>query len=201
VGAKKEYRTFKIAGIQGQDDYGSLREALIRRLKYLVPDENGEIVNSSFSSFPDLILLDGGANHLSVALKIMEELGVSVPVAGMVKDDYHKTRALIVFDGIDYCEINIAKQRNVYVLLYKIQEEVHRFAIGRMSNAKLKTVRASSLTKIDGIGPAKAKALLAAFGGYNGVKNASDKALSAVKGINSTDVIRIRAYFDNKTEE
>ena len=70
-----------------------------------------------------------------------------------------------------------------------------------MSNAKLKTVRTSSLTKIEGIGPAKAKALLSAFGGYNGVKNASAKALSAVKGINSTDVIRIRAYFDDKTEE
>lgn len=199
--AKKEYRSFKISGTRGQDDYGSLREALTRRLKYLVPDENGEIVNSSFSSFPDLILLDGGVNHLSVALEVMNELGVSVPVAGMVKDDYHKTRALVVFDGSDFCEVNIAKQRNVYVLLYKIQEEVHRFSIGRMSNSKLKTVRTSSLTKIEGIGPAKAKALLSAFGGYNGVKNASAKALSAVKGINSTDVIRIRAYFDDKTEE
>ena len=199
--AKKEYRSFKINSIEGQDDYGSLREALFRRLKYLIPDENGEIAESSFSTFPDLILLDGGANHLSVALEVMNELGVNIPVAGMVKDEYHKTRALIAYDGNEFCEINIAKRREVFIFLYKIQEEVHRYSIGRMTQAKRKTVKTSSLTKIDGIGPAKAKALLTAFGGYNGVRNASAEALSAVKGINSTDVIRIRSYFDSKSEE
>ena len=105
------------------------------------------------------------------------------------------------YDGTDFCEINIAKRREVFIFLYKIQEEVHRFSIGRMTQAKRKTVKTSSLTKIEGIGPAKAKALLSAFGGYNGVKNASAEALSAVKGINSTDVIRIRTYFDSKSEE
>ena len=105
------------------------------------------------------------------------------------------------FDGENYCEINIAKQRELFVFIYKIQEEVHRYSIGRMTQAKRKTVKTSSLTKIDGIGPSKAKALLAAFGGYNGVKNASVDALKSVKGINSTDVLRIRAYFDKKTEE
>lgn len=199
--AKKEYRTFKINSTAGQDDYGALRESLTRRLKHLVPDENGEIAPSSFSSYPDLILLDGGANHLSVALEVMNELGVTVPIAGMVKDEYHKTRALVVFDGEEFCEINIAKRREVFIFLYKIQEEVHRYSIGRMTQAKRKTVKTSSLTKIEGIGPAKAKSLLSAFGGYNGVKNASAEALSSVKGINSTDVLRIRAYFDNKTEE
>ena len=199
--AKKEYRTFKINSTAGQDDYGALREALSRRLKYLVPDENGEIVTSSFSAYPDLILLDGGPNHLSVAIDVMNEIGIAIPVAGMVKDEFHKTRALIVYDGEEYCEINIAKRREVFIFLYKIQEEVHRYSIGRMTQAKRKTVKTSSLTKIEGIGPAKAKSLLSAFGGYNGVKNASAEALSAVKGINSTDVIRIRAYFDNKSEE
>jgi len=132
---------------------------------------------------------------------VMNELGVHVPAAGMVKDEFHKTRALITFDGDNYCEINIAKQRELFVFIYKIQEEVHRYSIGRMTRAKRKTVKTSSLTKIDGIGPAKAKALLAAFGGYNGVKNASVEALKSVKGINSTDVLRIRAYFEKKTEE
>ena len=131
----------------------------------------------------------------------MNELDVQVPVAGMVKDEFHKTRALVTFDGENYCEINIAKQREVFVFVYKIQEEVHRYSIGRMTQAKRKTVKTSSLTKIEGIGPAKAKALLAAFGGYNGVKNASAEALKAVKGINSTDILRIRAYFEKKTED
>ena len=199
--AKSDYRSFKIATTEGQDDYGALREALSRRLKYLLPDNDTKEKNASFSAFPDLILLDGGANHLSVALDVMHELGVNVPVAGMVKDEFHKTRALVAFDGENYCEINIAKQRELFVFIYKIQEEVHRYSIGRMTQAKRKTVKTSSLTKIDGIGPSKAKALLAAFGGYNGVKNASPEALRSVKGINSTDILRIRAYFDKKTEE
>lgn len=199
--AKKEYRSFKITTTAGQDDYGSLRETLFRRLKYLLPDENGEVKSSSFDAVPDLILLDGGINHLSVALDVMSELNISIPAAGMVKDEFHKTRALVAFDVNEFCEINIAKQRDVFVFLYKIQEEVHRYSIGRMTNAKRKTVKNSSLTKIEGIGPAKAKALLSAFGGYNGVKKASAEALSAVKGINSTDVLRIVAYFGNKTED
>lgn len=199
--AKKEYRSFKISSTAGQDDYGALREALTRRLKYLIPDENGEIVNSSFSSAPDLILLDGGVAHLSVALDVMDELGIRINAAGMVKDEYHKTRALVAYDGTDFCEINIAKQRQLFVFIYKIQEEVHRYSVGRMTNAKRSTVRTSSLTKIPGIGPAKAKALLSAFGGYNGVKNASAEALASVKGISSTDVLRIVGYFNGKSEE
>lgn len=199
--AKSEYRSFKITTTDGQDDYGSLRETLTRRLKYLLPDLEGLAQNTSFSSTPDLILLDGGANHLSVALEVMGEMGINIPVAGMLKDEFHKTRALVVFDGEEYCEINIARIREVFVFVYKIQEEVHRYSIGRMTQAKRKTVKTSSLTKIEGIGPAKAKALLAAFGGYNGVKNASPEALKSVKGINATDVLRIAAYFGKNTEE
>lgn len=199
--AKSEYRSFKITSTDGQDDYGSLRETLLRRLKYLSDDTEGLAENSSFASTPDLILLDGGTQHLSVALEVMDELGVYIPTVGMVKDEFHKTRALVVFDGEAFCEINISRRREVYIFIYKIQEEVHRYTIGRMTQAKRKTVKTSSLTKIDGIGPAKAKSLLAAFGGYNGVREASAEALSAVKGINSTDVLRIRAYFGNKTEE
>lgn len=199
--AKSEYRSFKITTTDGQDDYGALRETLTRRLKYLLPDSEKAANNASFASTPDLILLDGGANHLSVALEVMDELGVSIPAVGMVKDEFHKTRALVAFDGEEFCEINIARQREVFVFIYKIQEEVHRYSIGRMTQSKRKTVKTSSLTKIDGIGPAKAKALLAAFGGYNGVKNASPEALKAVKGINSTDILRITAYFGKNTEE
>lgn len=199
--AKSEYRSFKITSTSGQDDYGALRETLTRRIKYLLPDSQKQAQNASFSSTPDLILLDGGANHLSVALEVMSELGISIPAVGMVKDEFHKTRALVAYDGEEYCEINIARQREVFVFIYKIQEEVHRYSVGRMTQAKRKTVKTSSLTKIDGIGPAKAKALLAAFGGYNGVKNASPEALKAVKGINSTDILRITAYFGNNTEE
>jgi excinuclease ABC subunit C len=203
--AKSEYRSFNIKSTAIQDDYASLREALVRRLSYLLPDSESanksDEKRRSFEVTPDLILLDGGTGHLSVALDVMNELGIYIPVAGMVKDEYHKTRALVVYDGNEFCEVNIAKAREVYIFIYKIQEEVHRFSIGKMSRAKRKTVKTSSLTKIKGIGPAKAKALLDAFGGIGAIKSASTAALTAVSGINKNDAYRIRQYYSDKTPE
>ena len=186
---KADYRHFKIRSVEGTtDDYASMREALDRRLSHL------EDVDGSFSRLPDLILLDGGRGHVGVIRQLMEERGLDIPVFGMVKDDFHKTRALCTEDG----EISIARENAVFLLIYRIQEEVHRFTVSRMDAAKRRTLTHSSLTGIKGIGDAKAKTLLSAFGGITGVKNATAEELSAVKGISKTDAENIRAYFASK---
>ena len=188
---KSDYRSFKIGSVkEGADDYQSMREALSRRLAHL-SDESG-----SFSKLPDLILLDGGKGHVSVVRELLSEMGIDIPVFGMVKDDYHKTRALCT----DSEEISIAKENALFVFIYKIQEEVHRFTVSKMDSAKRKTLTKSSLTKIDGIGDAKAKILLRALGGYNAVKNAPFETLASVKGISIANARSIREYFDAQKE-
>ncbi len=183
---RADYRYFKIKSVVGTtDDYASMCEALDRRLSHL-EDEEG-----SFSKLPDLILLDGGRGHVSTVRALMEDRGIDIPVFGMVKDDFHKTRALCTEDG----EISIARENAVFMLIYRIQEEVHRFTVSRMDTAKRKTLTHSSLTKIQGIGDAKAKVLLSAFGGLAGVKTASEEALAAVKGISKADASRVFAYY------
>ena len=183
---KADYRSFKIKSVtDGTDDYQSMREALSRRFAHLEDDEG------SFAALPDLILLDGGRGHVSVVKELLCEIGLDLPVFGMVKDDFHKTRALCT----DSEEISIARENSVFVFIYKLQEEVHRFTVSKMSHAKSKTLTKSSLTKIKGIGDAKAKSLLKAFGGYTAVKNASFEELCAVKGISRADAENIVEYF------
>ncbi len=182
---KSDYRLFKIRSTETADDYASMREALTRRFEHL-SDTSG-----AYAVVPDLILLDGGEAHLNVALGVLEKMGLDIPVVGMVKDDYHKTRALVTREG----EVNIAREREVYVLVYRIQEEVHRFTVSRMTAAKRKTVKHSSLEKIPGIGPGKAKLLLDKFGGLSAVREADVAALSGVKGITHRDAEAIAAYF------
>ncbi len=183
---RSDYRSFKIKSVtEGTDDYQSMRETLSRRFAHLEDDEG------SFSNLPDLILLDGGRGHVSVVKELFSELGIDVPVFGMVKDDFHKTRALCT----DSEEISIARENAVFVFIYKLQEEVHRFTVSKMSSAKSKTLTKSSLTKIKGIGEVKAKLLLKAFGGLSGVKTASFEELTAVKGISRADAENVVEYF------
>ncbi len=188
---RADYRHFKIKSVDGTDDYASMYEALDRRLTHLA-DTDG-----SFSNLPDLILLDGGRGHVSTVRALMEERGLDIPVFGMVKDDFHKTRALCT----DLGEISIAKEQAVFVLIYRIQEEVHRFTVSRMTAAKRKTLTHSSLTAIKGIGDAKAKALLSTFGGLSGVKNASVEELGAVKGMTGADARNIFIYFHKNADD
>ena len=186
---KTDYRHFKIKTVADTtDDYASMREALSRRLDHLSDGEG------SFAKLPDLILLDGGRGHVGVIQELMTERGLDIPVFGMVKDDFHKTRALCTHDG----EISIARESGVFALIYRIQEEVHRFTVSRMDAAKRKTLTHSTLTKIKGIGDAKAKVLLTAFGGMAGVKAATVEEIAAVKGISKADAASIREYFDRK---
>lgn len=191
---KKDYRTFSIRETTGApDDYASMKEALRRRCAYFL-----EPTGSGFGETPpDLILLDGGKGHVSTVKVLFEELGVDIPVFGMVKDDFHKTRALTDGEG----EINIAREQSVFVYIYKIQEEVHRYTVSRMMGAKNKTMRTSSLEKIDGIGPAKAKALLAHFRSLSALREADKAALMEVSGISEPIADKIIAYFNQENTE
>ncbi len=191
--SKSDYRTFSIKSvIDTTDDYASMREALARRLAHL-SDEG----NSSFSELPDLILLDGGRGHVGVIRALLSELELDLPVFGMVKDDFHKTRALCT----DTQEISIAKEQDVFTFIYKIQEEVHRYTVGRMSSAKRKTLKTSSLSKIPGIGEKKAKKLLLGMGSLRAVQNADVEALAAISGIGQKDAVAVYTYFHPSKEK
>ena len=184
---KADYRSFTIKEVEGTDDYACMRETLRRRLSHL-SDMQG-----SMGEYPDLILLDGGKTHVATVREVLDEMGVEIPIFGMVKDDYHKTRALCT----ETEEISIAREQAVYGLIFRIQEEVHRYTVSKMTNAKAKTMKKSSLEKIKGIGASKAKALLAHFGGITAVKSASFDELCAVKGISKNDAQSIIDYYHN----
>ena len=184
---KSDYRLFSIKTTDGADDYGSMREALTRRLSHI---GDGTL---SLGEMPDLILVDGGDAHVGVAREVLQGLSLEISVFGMVKDDFHKTRALT--DGKN--EISIAKEFDMYAFIYNLQEEAHRFAVKSSSKGKIKTMTHSSLEKIEGIGPAKAKALLAAMP-LGKIRTASVSELAAVKGIGVGDAERIAKYFEEK---
>ena len=182
---RSDYRSFNIKTTSGQDDYASMREALSRRLLHIGDG------TPSLGERPDVILLDGGVGHVSAVSEVMHTLNLDIPLFGMVKDDYHKTRAIT--DG--KTEISIAREMNVYTFVYNLQEEAHRFAGKQSSGAKRKTLRHSSLEKIEGIGPKKAKILLHAMP-LSKIRGASVDELSKIRGISERDAERIRAYFE-----
>ena len=184
---RSDYRLFSIKTTDGADDYGSMREALSRRLAHI---GDGTV---SLGTTPDLILVDGGDAHVGVAREVLLGCSLEIPVFGMVKDDFHKTRALT--DGER--EISIATEFDVYAFIYNLQEEAHRFALKSSSGAKRRSLTHSSLEKIEGIGPAKAKRLLAAMP-LAKIKTASVAELSKIKGISEADATRIYEYFKRK---
>ena len=184
---RSDYRLFNITTTDGADDYGSMREALGRRLSHIGDG------TASLGERPDLILVDGGDAHVGVAREALSVLDLCIPVFGMVKDDFHKTRALT--DGER--EISIAKEFDAYGFIYNLQEEAHRFALKSSQRAKTKTLTHSVLEKIEGIGPAKARALLAAMP-LGKIKSAGADELCAVKGIGRSDAEKIVDFFKNK---
>jgi excinuclease ABC subunit C len=186
---KSDYRAFSIKTTDGQDDYGSMREALRRRLSHI---GDGSL---SLGTSPDLILLDGGVGHVSAIKDLFAQLDVDIPVYGMVKDEYHKTRAIT--DGSE--EISIAREMSVYTFVYNLQEEAHRFALKHSSKNKSKKLTTSSLTKISGIGEKKARAMLDAMP-YAKIKTASREELAAISGISKKDADVIYEYFNEKVK-
>ncbi len=186
---KSDYRVFTVKTTEGVDDYGSMRETLTRRLAHIGDG------SPSLGDVPDLILLDGGEGHVGVVREVLLDMKLDIPVFGMVKDDYHKTRAMT--DGKR--EISIAQEMGVYTFIYNIQEEAHRFAVKSSSGAKIKTLTHSSLEKIEGIGPKKAKILLAAMP-LSLIREASSERLAEIKGISEADAAKIYEYFKAKRE-
>ncbi len=187
---KSDYRLFSIKSTDGADDYGSMREALTRRLSHIGDG------SASLTETPDLILVDGGMAHVGVAKGVLESLHLEIPVFGMVKDDFHKTRALT--DG--EFEISIAKEFDMYAFIYNLQEEAHRFAVKSSQRAKTKTLTHSTLERIEGIGPSKARALLSAMP-LGKIKEATKAELLSVKGIGESDAERIINYFSKNRKE
>ncbi len=184
---KSDYRLFSIKSTNGANDYGSMREALTRRLSHIGDG------TTSLGDIPDLIFVDGGDTHVGVAKGVLSDLSLEIPVFGMVKDDYHKTRALT--DGEN--EISIAKEFDMYAFVYNLQEEAHRFAVKSSQRGKIKTMTHSSLEKIEGIGPAKAKILLSAMP-LARIREATVEEISAIKGISKKDAEKIVTYFKKK---
>jgi excinuclease ABC subunit C len=162
--AKSNYKKFKLEGMEGQDDYGSMRQVLQRRFAHLKAADKG------FDEKPDLLLIDGGVNHANVALEVLRELELDIPVFGMVKDDRHRTRALVTPEG---SQINIDNNQAVFALVGNIQEETHRFAITYHRKLRSKRLRYSELDQIPGIGPKRKEALLKHFGSLTAIREAS----------------------------
>lgn len=188
---KSDYRSFSIKSTDGQDDYGAMREAIQRRLLHIGADDD-----ASMNVLPDLILLDGGIGHVNTIRELVSNMKLDIPVFGMVKDEHHKTRTLT--DGIN--EIGIAKNQEMFNFFYRIQEEVHRFTFSRMDSSRRKNVKGSILSKIDGIGEAKAKRLLQSFGSLKAVKQASVDELTKVSGISQEVAEKIIKFFEQENQ-
>ncbi len=151
---KSDYKRFKIEGLDGQDDYGSMRQVLTRRFTHYKAGDKG------FDEAPDLLLIDGGLSHVRVAVQVLEELELSIPAFGMVKDDRHRTRALVTPKG---AEIRIDNNQTVFSFIGNIQEETHRFAITYHRQLRSRRLRYSQLDEIPGIGAKRKELLLKHF--------------------------------------
>ena len=186
---KRDYRHFKLKDMDGPDDYASMEQVLTRRFKrYLEGDEK-------FADKPDLLLIDGGVNHANVAVKVLEKLGLSIPIFGMVKDDRHRTRALVTPEGR---EIGIQGNQAIFSLIGQIQEETHRFAIEFHRQQQNQRVKGSVLDQIPGVGEKRRSDLLKHFKSIKKIKEATQAQLAEVVPKNTAQAVF--DYFHPKGE-
>lgn len=181
---KEEYRRYRIRNTATQNDYAAMQEAVHRRFRR---DERT----------PDIILVDGGKGHVSSVGEVLKEIGVTVPVYGMVKDDRHRTRALVSADR----EIELSKNPEVYRLVALIQEEAHRFAVKYNRKMRITRYLKSELDEINGIGPKRKKALLRHFKSVRGIKEATVEELTSVEGISEKTACLILAHFRSEGDD
>ena len=188
---RNDYRKFKIKGIKGADDYGSMREVLTRRFTHGLRErqENKEL--GKFTAFPDLILMDGGKGQVNVALQVLDELHLDIPVCGMVKDDYHRTRGLYYHNE----EIPIDKSSEAFRRITRIQDEAHRFAIEYHRQLRSKGQVHSILDDIDGIGPARRKALMRHYLSLDAIRAASVEELAKIPSMNEKAAESVYNFF------
>lgn len=190
---KSAYRKFKIKTVVGQDDYGSMREVIRRRFEEYRAADKPE----GFGRLPDLILLDGGKGHVGAIRPLLREMGIDVPVYGMVKDDKHRTRAITEDGG----EIAIQSTRAVFTLVSSIQDEVHRFAIGYHRQQRKKATISTTLTSIPGIGETRAKALMKHFTTIRAVSEATEEMLEETPGMNAPAARAVYRYFHSEEND
>lgn len=188
---RNDYRKFKIKGIQGADDYGSMREVLTRRFTHGLREreENKEL--GGFTAFPDLILMDGGKGQVNVALQVLDALDLDIPVCGMVKDDHHRTRGLYYQNQ----EIEIDRSSQAFMLVTRIQDEAHRFAIEYHKQLRKKGQVHSILDDIAGIGPARRKALMREFSSLDEIKAATPEELAKIPEMNEKAAESVYKFF------
>ena len=198
---RSDYRKFKIKTVSGPDDYACMREVLTRRFlhgmeeqKELKEKEKDEELGS-FTKFPDLLLMDGGKGQVNIALQVLEELHLNIPVCGMVKDDHHNTRGLYFQNE----EILIDRHSEGFKLITRIQDEAHRFAIEFHRSLRSKAQVKSVLDEIPGVGPARRKALMRHFRSIDEVKQADVDLLMEVDGMNRPTAQGIYEFFHSQT--
>ena len=194
---KSDYRKFKIRTVQGPNDYASLKEVLTRRFEHGLREKeelerkHADSRLGSFTNFPDLIMMDGGRGQVSVAEEVMEELQLEIPVCGMVKDDYHRTRGLY-FRNV---ELPIDTRSEGFKLITRVQDEAHRFAIEYHRSLRSRAQTHSMLEEIEGIGPARRKALLRAFGSLEAIRDAEPGQLAHAPSMNAASARKVYEFF------
>ena len=194
---KNDYRKFKIRYVTGPDDYASMEEVLTRRFSHGIAEREENLsegldeTEGSFTRFPSLIMMDGGKGQVNIALKVLEEMGLDIPVCGMVKDDNHNTRGLYYNNR----ELPIDRHSECFKLITRIQDEAHRFAIEYHRKLRSKGQVRSILDDIEGIGPARRKALLRAFTSVENIKEAGIEELKAVDTMNEAAAISVYEFF------
>ena len=193
---KSDYRKFRIRSVSGPDDYACMHEVLTRRLLHGIEEKKDLEVREidarygSFTKFPDLILMDGGRGQVNICLKVLDELGINIPVCGMVKDDNHRTRGLY-YNNV---ELPIDTRSEGFKLITRIQDEAHRFAIEYHRSLRSKAQVKSSLDDIPGIGPSRRKALMKHFKSIEDIRNASAEEIAEVPGIPVNVAIKIKEF-------
>lgn len=187
---KSDYRKFKIKTVQGPDDYKSMEEVLTRRFLRGQADKKEGKMNS-FYIYPDVLLIDGGLGQVNVVTRALDKLGIEIPIVGLVKDDFHKTRGL-VYQGK---EIQLKVSSRLYRLLFSIQEEAHRFALNYHKSLHAKSMFKSQLDDIPGIGPKRKQALMKHFKSIQKIKEASIEELKEVDGMNIRAAESLKNYW------
>lgn len=195
--ANKEYRKFKIKTVEGPDDYASLTEVLNRRFERGKIDRSEGKTQSGFGRFPSLLMMDGGKGQVSAAERVLEILDLELPICGLVKDDKHRTRA-IYFKGQEH---RLFVNSPAYRMVFRIQEEAHRFAISYHRSLRSKAMKESVLDAIPGIGPARKRALLQHFKSIDAIKRADIVHIEQVEGINQKTAQSVYNYFHGDEEE
>lgn len=192
---KSDYRRFKIKTITGANDYGSMEEIIFRRfnrgLKEKELIKESKLGIESFSIFPDLIMMDGGKGQVNVAKRVVDTLGIDIPICGLVKDDNHRTRGIIYENK----EISLKKNSKSFNFITRVQDEAHRFAINYHRSLRDKKMFKSILDDIKGIGDKRKKSLLKHFGSVDNIKSAKLEELSNVDGMNKKAALSVYNFF------